>query len=56
MSAKTLNNCSLIKKVSIYEGIPKQYDKKCEGYCNEDRDEPMEICKQCKLNTTYEGE
>ena len=49
---RTLDNCSLIKKIRI---IPRQYDGKCEGFSrSEDDDEPCEKCKECKLNTFYE--
>lgn len=50
---RTLNNCSLIGKMYIYQGKPKQYDGKCEGYCGVDRDEPIEQCRECKLNVGY---
>ena len=52
---RTLENCSLIKiGIHLGEGKPKQYDGKCEGYCNSDGDEPIEKCKACKLNIGYE--
>lgn len=50
MSKRNLDNCNLIKKF----GKPKQYGGKCEGYCGADRDEPIEQCRECKLNTMYE--
>ena len=55
MAKRTLKNCSVIKEgISLGIGTPKQYDSLCEGYANKDGDEPCEICRMCKLNTTYE--
>lgn len=54
MGKRTLDNCSLIDKLYIYQGKPKQYEGKCEGYCSKDRDEPIEKCRECKLNIGYE--
>ena len=55
---RTFENCTLIKKcVSIGIGEPEQYENKCVGYARgENDDEPCEQCKNCKLNTSYEGE
>ena len=51
---RTLDNCSLIKLLGVK---PKQYNGKCLGYARgESDDEPFEVCKKCKLNTSYEKE
>ena len=57
MAKRTLENCGVIRR-NIRRGLgsPDQYDGKCMGYgrrCHDD--EPIEACKRCKLNTTYEG-
>lgn len=54
MSKRTLENCNLIDKLFIYQGRPQQDNGKCEGYCGKDRDEPIEQCRECKLNIGYE--
>jgi len=54
MSKRTLENCSLIKKVAKHIGKPKQHEGKCEGYTSKDRDEPIEKCRECNLNNMYE--
>ena len=51
---KSLEHCGLISRMQDKENPPRQYDGKCEGYCNADRDEPCDECKRCKLNTAYE--
>lgn len=51
---RTLDNCSLIKLLGVK---PEQYNGKCLGYARgESDDEPFEVCKKCKLNTSYEEE
>lgn len=57
MASRTLDNCSLIKKM-IKSGIgePEQmYNiNKCLGYQrSENDDEPCEICKGCKYNLSF---
>ncbi len=50
-----IDKCKIIKK-AIKSGIgsPEIQDKKCLGYSNINDDEPIETCKSCKLNSSYE--
>ena len=51
---RTLDNCSLIELLGVK---PNQYNGKCLGYARAGSDdEPFEVCKKCKLNTSYEDE
>ncbi len=58
MSRRTIENCSVVKKVArIGLGEPETQSGKCLGYAGgygPDDDEPCEECKVCKLNTTFE--
>lgn len=45
-----VSNCSLVDKLFIYQGLPKQYDGRCEGYCGKDMSEPIDECRLCKIN------
>ena len=58
MSKRTVENCVLVKKAIRLEiGEPEiQADGRCLGYAAEkEGDEPCEICKECKLNTSYDA-
>ena len=51
MAKRTLENCSLIKKMG---GYPEQTETECLGFGrSEIDDEPCEICKKCKLYMGY---
>ena len=50
MTARTMENCRLIKE----HGKPDMDNSKCIGLGIENDDEPCEICKNCRLNNTYE--
>lgn len=50
MTVRTLGNCKLIKEY----GKPEIDNGKCIGLGTKNDDEPCEICKSCKLNSTYE--
>lgn len=57
MPARTIKNCSLIKKMGTR---PDTDEGKCVGFGTIDGsgvedDEPCEICKECKHNNTYEA-
>lgn len=46
---KTIENCRLIKRaVKAGIGNPNIRGGKCEGYCTEHDDEPLEECKRCR--------
>ena len=48
---RTIENCTMIKK----HGEPEHRNNKCLGFGkSEYDDEPCEVCKRCKLNTSYE--
>lgn len=55
MPKRTLRNCSIIKRESWRgNGTPEQINGKCLGYCHsENDDEPIEVCKNCKLQESY---
>ncbi|HCL03790.1 MAG TPA: hypothetical protein DHW61_15525 [Lachnoclostridium phytofermentans] len=55
MSKRTLQNCGIIKKeLHNGNGVQEQRNGKCLGYCNSDTDdEPIEPCKNCKLQESY---
>lgn len=54
MAKRTHENCKYIKRC----GEPgKDGDGKCLGFARSDTDdEPVEPCKKCKHNSTYEDE
>lgn len=53
---RTIENCALIKRmIRRGEGEPERQDDRCLGYAG-NTDEPCEICKECKLNTSYDDE
>ena len=60
MAARKINNCSIIKKaVEKGIGVPVRYWylNKCLGYCRAvNDDEPIEACKKCKYNISFELE
>lgn len=55
MPARTIENCSLVKKMGGAK--PDKDGRKCVGFGKSDEDdEPCEICQNCKLNAYYEPE
>lgn len=53
MAVRTIKNCSLIRKMG--GGKPNSDNGKCVGFTkSETDDEPCEICKECRLNSTFE--
>ena len=59
MSKRTIENCSVIKR-GLALGIGKPYvesNGKCVGYSHsDDDDEPHDLCKNCRLNSSYESD
>lgn len=57
MAKRTIENCSLKKKYGkTMTETDKDGEEKCLGFSLWNDDEPIDICKKCKLHNMYEKE
>lgn len=47
---RTLEHCGIITKIAPIMGRPRQENGQCEGYQSQEKEEPIEVCKRCRMN------